>query len=106
MKVVINKCWGGFGLNGLGLAEYNKRRVADGKEPVTSDDKIERDDPDLVSVVEEIGEKSFGEYGKLKVVEIPDGVNWHIEQYGGMEHVAEDHRTWGAEVRVIFSQKT
>lgn len=28
-------------------------------------------------------------------VAIPDGVIWHIEDYDGLEHIAEDHRTWG-----------
>jgi len=27
-------------------------------------------------------------------VEIPDDVKWHIHEYDGLEHVAEDHRTW------------
>jgi len=35
-----------------------------------------------------------GTYSDLKVVEIPDGVNWYIEEYDGLEHVAERHRTW------------
>jgi hypothetical protein len=28
------------------------------------------------------------------VVEIPDDVNWQVEEYDGMEHIAEKHRTW------------
>ena len=35
-----------------------------------------------------------GDYSELKVVEIPDGVNWYIEEYDGLEHVTERHRTW------------
>jgi hypothetical protein len=27
-------------------------------------------------------------------VDIPDDVNWYIEEYDGNEHVAERHRTW------------
>jgi len=30
----------------------------------------------------------------LKIVDIPDGVEWEIEEYDGMEWVAEKHRTW------------
>jgi hypothetical protein len=28
------------------------------------------------------------------VVEIPDGVEWEIAEYDGLEWVAEKHRTW------------
>jgi hypothetical protein len=28
------------------------------------------------------------------VVEIPDGIEWSIQEYDGLEWVAEKHRTW------------
>lgn len=55
---------------------------------------FERDDPVLVQVVEELGEKANGKHASLKVVEIPDDVDWTIEEYDGNEWVAEVHRTW------------
>ena len=55
---------------------------------------IERNDPILVQVVEELGEKADGNHAKLKVVEIPDGLEWQIDEYDGTEWVAEKHRTW------------
>lgn len=55
---------------------------------------IPRDDPALVATVEELGPESFGRCADLKVVEVPDDVKWHIAEYDGLEHVAEDHRTW------------
>ena len=54
-----------------------------------------RDDPLLVQCVEELGDRANGRSSKLKVVEIPDGVNYVIEEYEGYEHIAEKHRTWG-----------
>lgn len=63
-------------------------------EQVFYDRELARDDPLLVQVVEELGNKANGEYAKLKVVEIPDEVNWEIGEYDGYEHVAEKHRTW------------
>lgn len=53
-----------------------------------------RTDPDLIAVVEELGEAANGQYATLRVVEIPDGIAFTIEEYDGNEHIAEAHRTW------------
>lgn len=58
------------------------------------DGNLERDDPILVKVVEEMGEESFGAYSKLEVVEIPDDVVWLIDDYDGYESIHEAHRSW------------
>ena len=58
------------------------------------DRQMKRDDPVLVDVVRRLGEKANGEHASLKIVEVPDDVKWTIEEYDGMEHVAEQHRTW------------
>jgi len=55
---------------------------------------IKRDDPVLVETVKRLGDKSWGYCSELKIVEIPDGVKWQIEEYDGIEWVAEKHRTW------------
>lgn len=55
-----------------------------------------RTDPLLLQVVDELGsEKASGFCAKLEIVEVPDGVEWEIEEYDGLEWVAEKHRTWG-----------
>ena len=71
--------------------EYNEKV----RDVYVSNYDIERNDPILVQVVEEMGEESYGGYAQLKVVEIPDDVDWFIDEYDGMEHIAESHRTWG-----------
>lgn len=55
---------------------------------------VARHDPALVQVVEEMGSKADGDHAELKVVEIPDDVEYTIEEYDGLEHIAEVHRTW------------
>lgn len=55
---------------------------------------IERDDIFLVQTVKNLGKKANDSYASLKIVEIPDGVEWEIGEYDGLEWVAEKHRTW------------
>ena len=90
MKVVINDCYGGFGLTDASLNEYKIRKGITDENFWYYD--IPRECPVLVEMVER-GDVD-GTYSDLKVVEIPDGVNWYIEEYDGLEHVAERHRTW------------
>ena len=47
--------------------------------------------------VETLGDKASGNSARLRIVEIPDDVEWKIEEYDGYEHVAEVHRTWHAQ---------
>lgn len=59
------------------------------------DRSIDRDDKALVQVVEEKGKEAFGKHAELKIVQIPDDVDWEISEYDGSEHIVEVHRTWG-----------
>lgn len=92
VKVVINTCWGGFGLSEEALRLY--RQEINNEEVEEWD--IQRDDPILVEVVEEMGEKANTNYSDLQIVEIPADVQYTIEEYDGAEHIAEVHRTWRA----------
>lgn len=120
MKVVINRCFGGFGISNLAFEKLLERKGIEytkvpAKYPIKGnvsdyykaggmlggDDYLceydffdNRADLDLVAVVEELGKESWGWASELAVVEIPDGIKWHIREYDGIEHVAEDHRTW------------
>jgi hypothetical protein len=64
------------------------------REQTFHDSDLERNDPVLVQVVEELGEDANGAHAELKIVEIPDDVEWQIDEYDGVEWVAEKHRTW------------
>ncbi len=90
MKIVINDCYGGFGLSEEAEELYVQKKNISG--PLRGD--ILRNDSVLVEVVETLGDKASGKYSKLKVVEIPDDVtDWRIDEYDGWEHIAEG-RTW------------
>ena len=107
MKVVINRNYGGFGLSKRAMEELAIRKgwIADtdmykyvvlinNDNEVLHPCDIPRDDLDLVATVEALGEDVNSNYSELKVIEIPDDVNWYIEEYDGLEKVAERHRTW------------
>ncbi len=85
-RIVINECYGGFGLSDQALKLLGLDWLAVHELP--------RDNPGLVTAVELLGDAANGAHAKLKIVEIPDGVEWQIEEYDGNEWVAEKHRRW------------
>jgi hypothetical protein len=139
-KVVINRCFGGFGLSHeavmryfeiKGIAVYPEQgkdywkfwtywtvkpedriQIKEGEDfyKMSIEDRrayneaysaqtiyerdIARDDPALVQVVEELGDKANGSHAELAVVQIDSDIDWEIDEYDGREHVAEKHRTW------------
>jgi hypothetical protein len=56
--------------------------------------RFERTDKTLIQVIEELGEKANGKHAHLKIVEIPDGIEYEIEDYDGVETIHEKHRSW------------
>ena len=98
MKIIVNRCFGGFGLSEKAekkLIELGKSDLLD--EVRWADEKIKaRTDSDLVSIVEELGDEANGNYADLRIVEIPDEVigNIYIEEYDGIESIHENHRSW------------
>ena len=154
MKLIVNRCFGGYSLSPLAVKELAKRKgkkcfffktedYLNGKYiPITLDQAKEqllwhaftvpnpnevisdqskwhemslkerklsnesykkysldtrpedRADLDLVYVVEKLGVKANGSHANLKVVEIPDGVDWEIDEYDGQESIHEKHRSW------------
>ena len=128
MKVVINRCYGGFGLSPVALARYAQLKgwhgmmlysvfdptvdsyvfvpyyeggtgmsyfVRRSGEQISSYDlDKDRADPILVQTVEELGPAANADYARLKVVEIPNDIEYTIEEYDGNEWIAEKHSTW------------
>ena len=90
MKIVINNCYGGFGLSDKALDYYNSLAGTN----LTSCYNIERNDLNLIKTIEDFGKEANGRFAKLRIVEIPDNVNWEISEYDGMESIEEVHRSW------------
>lgn len=89
MKVVINKCFGGYSLSEEAYKFLNIPWDGYGYEFME-----DRPNPALVKCVEALGKDASGELSSLKVVEIPDDVEWEIDEYDGLEFVVEKHSTW------------
>ena len=122
-KIVINRCYGGFGLSDAAFERYlelnsktfykrdglfgssnyykiepeefdklHEESIEKGDYSFTNDliysqYSIERDDPILIQIIEELGEESWGRFSELKVVEIPDDTYYEIQEYDGIEKV-------------------
>lgn len=140
-KIVINRCYGGFGLSPLAQKrylelsgkgcyfykqmkyehlgdedEYVRISIKDAEsgmfvytltedlgEKITKlprddtfwyDGNLERTDPILIQVVEELGEEASDKLAELEIVNIPDDIEWQIDEYDGYESVHEKHRSW------------
>lgn len=91
MKVVINACHGGFGLSAAACKLLELEPGGRGWEYC---DDESRAAPELVRVVEELGKRASDDLAALKVVEIPDGIEWELRDYDGVEEVVETGRTW------------
>jgi hypothetical protein len=131
IKVVINRCYGGFDLSSVALkllaassckhvkrytakeyyggVNWQERLDKDKKEKdglisvcivrnkiiTQNHDDAERTCSDLIAVVEKLGVKANSSFSSLKVIEIPAGVSYVIDEYDGIESIHEQHRTWG-----------
>lgn len=54
----------------------------------------DRSDKDLIAVIKELGKDAGARYSSLAIIEIPDDVDYEIDDYDGLETIHEKHRTW------------
>lgn len=120
MKVVVNKCYGGFGLSPValqwlidhGIPLYtDSEKIPDNvkywiskyKSAITGKEELftlsfdsceNRANSLLVECVETLGKEANGIFADLVVVDIPDNIEWSISDYDGIESVEEKHRSW------------
>lgn len=92
MKIVVNRCWGGFSLSQEAYEALGLEWDGYGYSHRHNDN--DRADPKLVEVVERLGDRANGSCAELRVIEIPDGIDWYIDDYDGMETIREKHRSW------------
>ena len=113
-KIVVNACFGGFGLSHEAIMRYGElanlnllyqegnsdwdsyyyKNGLASEENYFWDHDIERNDPLLVQVVEEMGKEADGDMAELRIADVPEGIDWYIDEYDGVETVREIHRTW------------
>ena len=103
MKVLINNCYGGFGLsheacklwlerNNISFIE-NKDNYGDMQFIIDGDINyvshlISRDDSTMIQIFEEKGSEFVSGYcSELILVEVPDGCQYRIGEYDGMEDI-------------------
>jgi hypothetical protein len=111
VKIVINKCYGGYGLSeaayeelhklGVPILKYDKKTYRKNREkriifefPFSYGSgkyfsdyfKKHRGDKDLVEIVERLGEKANGLFADLEIEEV-EGKNWRIENNDGWEKI-------------------
>ena len=124
MKIIINRCIGGYGLSREAILSYAEKvgiqlyyldlhklgvlcfytkpieelqglQVHEMNSLHIHEYAISRTDTLLVDVVETLGGRANGQYAQLKIVEVPDDVQWHIVcMDNGIESVHENHRVW------------
>lgn len=95
-QIVINAIYGGYSLSkeayeflGLPWDDYGHAYEDD------------RTNPALIKCVKTLKKKADGRCARLKIVRVPDDVKWTIEDYDGLEWVAEVHRIWSQYIKIF-----
>ena len=101
MKIVLNKCYGVFGVSKAVYAELGLKWDGYGYLEnetfgIESDNYLAyRKHQPLIEAVEKLGvEAASGSMAQLRVVKVPDGILWEIDEYDGIETLHEQHRSW------------
>lgn len=112
MEIVINSCFGRFGISREALHLLRKMGNKTALEETDIGEKwpglneirepflnlfcreINRTDKQLITVIKKIKEKANAPRSELKIIKIPDNVEWEIDNYDGLETVHEKHNSW------------
>ena len=93
-KIVYNACYGGFGLSTEARERYIELAGLD-RNQAFYDWDLDRTDPILVQIIEELGERASGRFAELYIRELPEGTRYRIDEYDGLESVmTQDDYDW------------
>jgi len=84
MKVLISTCHGGFGFSDKFVEHIKELRG----EHELNDWDLERDDQELIEEAIKFGlKKAEGMFASFSIEEVPDGLNYYIDDYDGKESI-------------------
>jgi hypothetical protein len=97
-KIVYNATFGGFNLSDEGAYRYAElKNISLYKDGIFGQFfsggnfftliDVARTDPILIQVIEELGEKANTPLSKLKIIDLPSGTKYIINEYDGLETV-------------------
>jgi hypothetical protein len=95
VKVAYNRCYGGFSLSDAAKAMLKDRKGIP-QEDYICERSMERHDPDLIAVLEALGQMADGSCADLQIKEIPADYRdfYEIAEYDGYESVCLDRKKY------------
>jgi hypothetical protein len=96
MQVVINTSYSNFAISADAISLIQKKiKNPKAKSQINAYSfDNDRSNPLLVEAVQKLGAKANSLYTTLKIVEIPDDVEWRVDAINGKEVIREKHRIW------------
>lgn len=102
MRIVLNRCYGGFSLSLKALEYLGFTKIVEGchemglksTDPFGPNLEEERTNPKLIECIEKLGEEAWGTHATLEIFTIPDDLDFYISDNHGFEYVHENHRVW------------
>lgn len=101
VSVAINGCFGGFSLSDEGKQRYfelKREKNSNIDYDVCDNDcdyDMDRSDPVLIQVIQELGQKANGLCAKICIEQLPVGTRYRITEYDGNESIqTEDSICW------------
>ena len=95
-SVLINTCYGGFGLSKEAVELYlNRKKVSDPMFKYHRSD-LDREDPILIQIYYELGDKINGQSSEIDIVKINNKYKdcYHIHEYDGSERIKIDYNKY------------
>ena len=94
VKGIPGKSWGWFSALTKDCGEELKELPSDLYYYPSCHEDESRSDPDLIEVIERLGEKANGMCASLAIKEVPDGADFKITDYDGKENVVPLRMSW------------